>query len=54
LSSVRTSASVRIAESKTAAVCRLPSSSLANCRDGSSWNQDSVDPLVLGRLSDDH
>jgi transposase-like protein len=34
-------------------VCGLPSPSFAHSRDGSSQDQDSADPLVLGRLCDD-
>src|SRR5271157_3538775 len=51
---MRTSASLRIGEPATAAVCWLPTPSLADRWNCSSPDQDPADPLVLGRLSDDH
>src|SRR5271166_4345488 len=54
LSSMRTSASLRTGEPATAAVCWLPAPSLADRWNCSSPDQDPLDPLVLGRLPDDH
>src|SRR4030095_6212741 len=51
---MRTSSSLRVSEPTTAAVCRLPSPSLADRRNGSSQDQDPAHTLVLDRLSDDH
>ena len=54
LSALRESASLRAGESTAVAVRRVPSPSLTDSRDGSSPDQDPANPLVLGRLSDDH
>src|SRR5215467_3826083 len=54
LSVLRESASLRAGESTAVAVRRVSSPSLTDSRDGSSPDQNPANPLVLGRLSDDH